>query len=120
MKWGESWKFGITIDEFHEVNQKQSTAWPYKMNATATHDTKRGEDVRARLNVLSEIPEEWEKQVKTWIEINRHQKSDVRGRAVPVPNDEYFFYQTLVVLIRLMKVRMSHLLDGLKTICSSR
>jgi (1->4)-alpha-D-glucan 1-alpha-D-glucosylmutase len=93
---GNPGKFGITIDEFHEVNQKQSTAWPYKMNATATHDTKRGEDVRARLNVLSEIPEEWEKQVKTWIEINRSQKIDVRGKAVPVPNDEYFFYQTLV------------------------
>jgi (1->4)-alpha-D-glucan 1-alpha-D-glucosylmutase len=93
---GNPGKFGITLNEFHEVNQKQMTAWPHKMNATATHDTKRGEDVRARLNVLSEIPEEWEKQVKTWIEINRPQKSDVRGKAVPVPNDEYFFYQTLV------------------------
>jgi (1->4)-alpha-D-glucan 1-alpha-D-glucosylmutase len=93
---GNPGKFGITLDEFHEVNQQQSTAWPHKMNATATHDTKRGEDVRARLNVLSEIPEEWEKQVKTWIELNRSQKNDVRGKAVPVPNDEYFFYQTLV------------------------
>ncbi len=89
-------KFGLAIADFHEFNQKQSTAWPHKMNATATHDTKRGEDVRARLNVLSEIPEEWEKQVKTWSEINRSLKSNVRGKAVPAPNDEYFFYQTLV------------------------
>lgn len=93
---GNPGKFGITTAEFHEANQKQNTDWPHKMNATATHDTKRGEDVRARLNVLSEIPEEWEKQVKTWSEINRSQKIDVRGKAAPVPNDEYFFYQTLV------------------------
>lgn len=93
---GNPGKFGITVDEFHEVNQKQITTWPQKMNATATHDTKRGEDVRARLNVISEIPEEWEKQVKTWSELNRSQKVDVRGKAAPVPNDEYFFYQSLV------------------------
>ncbi len=93
---GNPGKFGITIDEFHEVNQKQITTWPHKMNATATHDTKRGEDVRARLNVISEIPEEWEKQVKNWSELNRSQKVNVRGKAAPVPNDEYFFYQSLV------------------------
>jgi len=89
-------RFGITTTEFHTFNQKQSIAWSHKMNATATHDTKRGEDARARLNVLSEIPEEWENQVKTWSEINRSQKVNVRGRAVPAANDEYFFYQTLV------------------------
>jgi (1->4)-alpha-D-glucan 1-alpha-D-glucosylmutase len=93
---GNPGKFGITLNEFHEVNQQQMTAWPHKMNATATHDTKRGEDVRSRLNVLSEIPEEWEKQVKRWSEINRSKKHEVRGKAVPVGNDEYFFYQTLV------------------------
>jgi len=93
---GHPGRFGITTTEFHTFNQKQSIAWPHKMNATATHDTKRGEDARARLNVLSEIPEEWEKQVKTWSEINRSQKINVRGRAVPAANDEYFFYQTLV------------------------
>jgi (1->4)-alpha-D-glucan 1-alpha-D-glucosylmutase len=93
---GHPGQFGITLNEFHEFNQKQSVAWAHKMNATATHDTKRGEDVRARLNVLSEIPEEWEKQVKAWSEINRSQKINVRKKAVPVPNDEYFFYQTLV------------------------
>jgi len=93
---GNPGKFGITLADFHNFNQEQSKAWAYKMNATATHDTKRGEDVRARLNVLSEIPEEWEKQVKTWSEINRPQKSNVRGKEVPVPNDEYFFYQALI------------------------
>jgi (1->4)-alpha-D-glucan 1-alpha-D-glucosylmutase len=93
---GNPGKFGVTLDEFHQANQKENAAWPHKMNATATHDTKRGEDVRARLNVLSEIPDEWEKQVRTWMHLNRSKKNEVRGRAVPVPNDEFFFYQTLV------------------------
>jgi (1->4)-alpha-D-glucan 1-alpha-D-glucosylmutase len=93
---GNPGKFGITLADFHNFNQEQSKAWAYKMNATATHDTKRGEDVRARLNVLSEVPEEWEKHVKSWSEINRPQKSNVRGKEVPVPNDEYFFYQALI------------------------
>ncbi len=93
---GNPGKFGISLTDFHEFNQTQSTAWTHKMNATATHDTKRGEDVRTRLNVLSEIPDEWENQVKKWTEINQSHKSNVRGKAVPVSNDEYFFYQTLV------------------------
>ncbi|GET40404.1 malto-oligosyltrehalose synthase [Microseira wollei NIES-4236] len=93
---GHPGKFGINIEYLPEFNQQQNVAWPHKMNATATHDTKRGEDVRARLQVLSEIPEEWEKQVKTCSEINLPKKSYVRGKAVPVPNDEYFFYQSLL------------------------
>jgi (1->4)-alpha-D-glucan 1-alpha-D-glucosylmutase len=93
---GNPGKFGITLADFHDFNQEQSKAWAYKMNATATHDTKRGEDVRARLNVLSEIPEQWGEQVKKWSEINRSQKNNVRGKEVPVPNDEYFFYQALI------------------------
>ena len=93
---GNPGKFGITVEDFHEFNQHQNVAWPHKMNATATHDTKRGEDVRARLQVLSEIPEEWEVQVKNWSVMNLSKKSYVRGKAVPVPNDEYFFYQSLL------------------------
>lgn len=89
-------KFGITVAEFHEFNQRESVAWTYKMNATATHDTKRGEDVRARLNVLSEIPEEWEKQLKSWREINHSHKIHIRRKEVPSANDEYFFYQSLI------------------------
>jgi (1->4)-alpha-D-glucan 1-alpha-D-glucosylmutase len=66
------------------------------MNGTSTHDTKRGEDVRARINVLSEIPEEWESYLKQWQEINAAQKDCVAGLDVPAPNDEYFLYQTLL------------------------
>ncbi|NJK30125.1 MAG: malto-oligosyltrehalose synthase [Acaryochloris sp. SU_5_25] len=88
--------FGISLASFHTFNQKRSARWPSAQSATTTHDTKRGEEVRARLNVLSEIPEAWETQVCTWQAINRPKKPQVKGKAVPSPNDEYFLYQTLV------------------------
>jgi (1->4)-alpha-D-glucan 1-alpha-D-glucosylmutase len=84
--------FGISLDLFHQFNQNKVKNWLHGMNATATHDTKRGEDIRARLNVLSEIPQEWEKQVNKWREIDRVYKQD----DIPDANDEYFFYQTVV------------------------
>jgi (1->4)-alpha-D-glucan 1-alpha-D-glucosylmutase len=93
---GEPGRFGISTSEFHEFNQKRQAQWPYAMSATSTHDTKRGEDTRARLNVLSEIPEEWQKQVRTWSEINKSHKKTVKRLTIPDRNDEYLFYQTLV------------------------
>jgi (1->4)-alpha-D-glucan 1-alpha-D-glucosylmutase len=93
---GNPGHFGISIAQFHEFNQRKSQHWPHSMNATATHDTKRGEDMRARLNVLSELPEEWEQQVWTWMKLNRDQKPEVDGKPVPNTNDEYFLYQTLI------------------------
>ncbi|MCC5637217.1 malto-oligosyltrehalose synthase [Nostoc sp. CHAB 5844] len=84
--------FGITVEQFHSFNQQHQANWPHTMNATATHDTKRGEDVRARLNVLSEIPQEWEQQVNNWSELNQEHRSN----NLPDRNDEYFLYQTLV------------------------
>lgn len=84
--------FGISLDLFHQFNQNKVKNWLYGMNATATHDTKRGEDIRTRINVLSEIPQEWEKQLNQWHEINQiHTKDEM-----PDANDEYFFYQTLI------------------------
>ncbi|GAB1543072.1 malto-oligosyltrehalose synthase [Scytonema sp. NUACC21] len=93
---GEPGRFGISLSEFNEFNQKRQASWPLAMNATSTHDTKRGEDIRARLNVLSEIPEEWEKQVRIWSEINHSHKKTIKRFAMPDRNDEYLFYQTLV------------------------
>jgi (1->4)-alpha-D-glucan 1-alpha-D-glucosylmutase len=93
---GNPGHFGITLDAFHNFNQNRQALWPHTQNATATHDTKRGEDVRARLNILSEIPEEWGTQVDRWQKINQHKKQYVGDRAIPSLNDEYFFYQTLV------------------------
>ena len=93
---GDPSHFGVPVADFHAFNQNQQEHWPHTMNATATHDTKRGEDVRARLNVLSEIPAEWESQVMTWSEINYAKKTRVNRAVLPDKNDEYFFYQTLI------------------------
>ena len=84
--------FGIELSLFHQFNQNKVKNWQQGMNTTATHDTKRGEDIRARLNVLSEIPQEWSQQVNQWREINQAYKQN----GSPDANDEYFFYQTLL------------------------
>lgn len=89
-------RFGITTEEFHRFSRKCNRYWPQALNATATHDTKRGEDVRARLNVLSEMPRTWEQHLKLWSRLNQKKKKKVRGSTVPDKNDEYFLYQTLI------------------------
>ncbi len=83
--------FGITVDEFHHAMQQRQELWPLAMNTTATHDTKRGEDVRARLNVLSQLPEQWFSMVEEW----RIMNADLKTDGAPEINDEYFIYQTL-------------------------
>ena len=93
---GDPDRFGVSVEEFHNFNCRRSTRWPHAMNATATHDTKRGEDARARINVVSELPSEWETKLTSWCEINRSLKSRVRGAEAPDRNDEYFLYQTLI------------------------
>lgn len=93
---GNPGHFGLSLDTFHQFNQRKCDRWLHAMNATATHDTKRGEDMRARLNVLSELPEEWEQQVWTWSKINRDKKPAIAGKPKPDTNDEYFLYQTLI------------------------
>ena len=84
--------FGIELDLFHQFNRDKVANWQHGMNTTATHDTKRGEDVRTRLNVLSEIPQEWSQQVNSWREINQVYKQE----GMPDANDEYLLYQTLL------------------------
>lgn len=86
---------GISIRQFHELMMDRQENWPLSMNTTSTHDTKRGEDVRARLNVLSDDPEEWLDHVRQWIEANKSFKIPVKGKMVPTSNEEYFIYQTL-------------------------
>ncbi len=88
--------FGIPVSVFHNFNQKCQDRWAHSMNATSTHDTKRSEDLRARINVISEIPERWSAEVNSWGELNRDRKSKIEGRVIPDANDEYFLYQTLV------------------------
>ncbi|MCB2231020.1 malto-oligosyltrehalose synthase [bacterium] len=89
-------RFGGSVQQFHGFFRKQLDTLPHSMSTTATHDTKRGEDTRARINVLSEIPDEWERSLKQFAKLNRTRKRRVRGQPVPDRNDEYFLYQTLL------------------------
>src|SRR5580692_4441030 len=89
-------RFGITATEFHAANQERLRDWPHTMLATSTHDSKRSEDVRARINVLSEVSGAWRLRVRRWRQINRGYRSVVNDKPAPTPNDEYLLYQTLV------------------------
>jgi (1->4)-alpha-D-glucan 1-alpha-D-glucosylmutase len=111
---GDPARFGTSLAAFHTFNLRRAEMWPNTMNATATHDTKRGEDVRARINVLSEIPKEWEAQLKTWQRVNRNKKPVVQGVRVPDRNDEYFLYQTLIGTFPLDQTQVPEFRDRLK------
>jgi (1->4)-alpha-D-glucan 1-alpha-D-glucosylmutase len=93
---GDPARVGRPVEEFHEANLHRASRWPYEMLATATHDTKLGEDVRARINVLSEFPEEWGREVSKWMRINRLHRAIVDGEPMPDRVDEYRLYQVLV------------------------
>jgi (1->4)-alpha-D-glucan 1-alpha-D-glucosylmutase len=86
------------LAEFHAFNQRRLEAWPHTMNATSTHDTKRGEDARARLNVLSEIPDEWERRLDLWMGWNAPLKVPVEGAMAPSAAEEILIYQTLLAI----------------------
>lgn len=82
--------FGISIDAFHDWMVGRQQQWPYSLNATSTHDTKRGEDQRARLNVLTDLPDWWTGKITEWQNLNKESKGIVDN------NDEYFIYQSLI------------------------
>lgn len=93
---GSPKQFGSSVQEFHEGNRKRAERWPFSMLSTSTHDSKRSEDVRARLDVISEIPKSWTAQAFKWRKANRTRKRMLAdGRKVPDSNEEYFLYQTL-------------------------
>ena len=87
---------GVPVNAFHSRCETTAARWPHTMNTTSTHDTKRSEDVRARINVLSEIPEEWENRLQQWSRQNAGRKQIVSGIATPDPGEEILLYQTLV------------------------
>ncbi len=80
----------------HEFNCDASHNRPHTMNATSTHDTKWSEDVRARVNVLSEMPREWSKHLRRWSRMNKRHKTGVYGKHVPTPNEEVLLYQVML------------------------
>ena len=93
---GDPARFGEPVSAFHERSAERLARWPETLLATSTHDTKRGEDVRARIHVLSEIPRDWRAQVGRWGRLNRRKKVVVGGQLAPDRNEEYLLYQTLV------------------------
>ena len=93
---GEPRNFGMTVSAFHGASADRAQVWPHTMLATSTHDNKRSEDVRARIDVLSEMPAEWRLMLRRWTRMNRNRKREVHGRMMPAGNEEYLLYQTLL------------------------
>jgi (1->4)-alpha-D-glucan 1-alpha-D-glucosylmutase len=93
---GEPDKFGVTPDALHAWLADRARKWPHALSASSTHDTKRSEDVRARINALSEIPAEWRQAAGRWARINRKARLIIDGESYPSRNEEYLFYQTLI------------------------
>jgi (1->4)-alpha-D-glucan 1-alpha-D-glucosylmutase len=93
---GEPDRFGLPLEEFHRQCVTRQEKWPNGLSATSTHDTKRSEDVRARVHVLSEIPREWRAAVGRWHRWNRRHAAEVDGHPAPDRSDEYLLYQTLI------------------------
>jgi len=93
---GDPQRFGVPLATFHKRMRERQAYWPSSLSATSTHDTKRSEDARARINVLSEIPREWKAHATRWTKFNKKHTADMEGQLVPDRNEEYLLYQTLV------------------------
>ena len=93
---GEPQHFGISVEDFHAQNGTRLRDWPATLLATSTHDTKRSEDVRARILAISELPQLWRTSLQRWRAINRRWKRKLEDDFAPDPNEEYLFYQTLL------------------------
>jgi (1->4)-alpha-D-glucan 1-alpha-D-glucosylmutase len=92
----EADRFGIPPQALHRWLALRAKRWPHGLSTTSTHDTKRSEDVRARLNVLSELPGAWKQAIARWARANRRGRSMIDGQSFPSRNDEYLLYQTLL------------------------
>jgi (1->4)-alpha-D-glucan 1-alpha-D-glucosylmutase len=93
---GDPQQFGLSVDAFHQCNFDRQRNWPATLLATSTHDTKRSEDVRARIAAISEIPELWRRSLPRWRTANRRWKRVVNELEAPDANEEYLLYQTLL------------------------
>ncbi len=94
----------VSLAEFHRGNLERQAHWPWTMNATSTHDSKRSEDVRQRLNVLSEMPHQWQECLSRWHNLNQGHLRRLDKKPVPDPNEETLLYQTMVGFWPLQEV----------------
>jgi (1->4)-alpha-D-glucan 1-alpha-D-glucosylmutase len=111
---GDPERIGRSVDEFHDANARRLESHPHEMLATATHDTKLGEDTRARLNVVSEIADSWSREVARWMRLNRAHRTIVEGEPAPDRNDEYRFYQALAGIWPVDRQPDAELVERLK------
>jgi len=95
---GDPSRFGVSSTALHQANLERARLWPHSMLATSTHDTKRSEDVRARIAVLSELPELWKQHLSRWSQLSRNKRHQVDDAPAPDREDEYLLYQTLAGL----------------------
>ncbi len=93
---GEPQQFGLTTEAFHQCNIVRQRDWPSTLLATSTHDTKRSEDVRARMVAISEMPQLWRRSLQRWRAVNRRWKRTIDEVEAPDANEEYLLYQTLL------------------------
>ncbi|MCR6631560.1 MAG: malto-oligosyltrehalose synthase [Magnetospirillum sp.] len=93
---GEPLRFGLTPAAFHQASRARQRTHPHTLLATATHDTKRGEDTRVRIDVLSELPEEWRQHLERWSQLNQPFRKQLESGPAPEPNDEIWIYQTML------------------------
>ena len=93
---GEPQRFGLSVEGFHAHNAERCAHWPATMLATSTHDTKRSEDVRARMAAISELPENWRRSLGKWRQHNRRYKLTIDEAQAPDPNEEHLLYQILL------------------------
>jgi (1->4)-alpha-D-glucan 1-alpha-D-glucosylmutase len=93
---GDPDMFGFPVRAFHGASADRAARWPHTMLATSTHDNKRSEDVRQRINVLSEMPAAWRLALRRWSALNRGHRTNLEGKPAPSASDEYLLYQTLL------------------------
>lgn len=105
---GDPSSFGYSVNAFHHINQERLKKWPHTLLSLSTHDSKHSADMRARINVLTEVPRQWQEAVIRWRKLNRPQRSKPRQRCI-TRNDEYLFYQVLIGTWPLMPLADSEL-----------
>src|SRR5262249_37599530 len=93
---GSPERYGVSVAAFHRQNAERLERWPHALLSTSTHDTKRSEDVRARLHPLSQLVREWPAALARWARLNSARKTVVEDQPAPDRNDEYLLYQTLL------------------------
>jgi (1->4)-alpha-D-glucan 1-alpha-D-glucosylmutase len=93
---GDPAQFGVSPDALHKYLRERQSRWPYALSALTTHDTKRSEDARARIDVLSEIPDEWQRCIERWSKVNERHRLAVGASTAPDRNEEYMLYQSLI------------------------